>query len=115
MGPMTLNKAFVAIIIASLVTFFTRAFPFIFYSKHTPPAIIIFIEKYIPPMMMVVLVFYCLKDISWTKSPFGLAEVISITFVVIIHLWKSNPLISIFGGTILYMALIQTGVLQRLF
>ena len=27
--------------------------------------------------------------------------------VVLLHLWKGNDLLSIFGGTILYMALVQ--------
>ena len=64
---------------------------------------------------MVILVIYSLKDTSWTSAPFGLPEIISLLFVTIIHLWKNNPLISIFGGTILYMIFVQTGILKTLF
>jgi branched-subunit amino acid transport protein AzlD len=35
--------------------------------------------------------------------------------VGILHAWKKNPLLSIFGGTGIYMILVQTDVLSRLF
>jgi len=56
---------------------------------------------------MTILVFYSIKDVAWFTSPFGLPEIIGILLVVILHLWKRNPLISIFGGTIVYMILVQ--------
>ena len=108
---MKLTDVIISIIIMSIITFLTRAFPFIFFSKRKPPEIIIFIEKYIPPMVMVILVLYCLKDIAWSKAPFGMPEIISIFMVSILHLWKNNPLLSIFGGTIFYMVLIQSNII----
>lgn len=91
---MSLTNVFFSIIIMSLITLFTRAFPFLFFRNRKPPAIIVFIEKYIPPMIMVILVLYCLKDIKWLKNPYGLPEIISILLVFILHIWKKNPLIS---------------------
>jgi len=43
-----------------------------------------------------------------TTLPWGLPEAISLAVVVTLHLWKRNALISIAGGTALYMVLIQT-------
>ena len=37
----------------------------------------------------------------------GLPEAIAIVFVVLLHLWKRQMLISIAGGTICYMVLVQ--------
>ena len=34
-------------------------------------------------------------------------QLISVAVVVVLHLWKHNNLLSIFGGTILYMVLVQ--------
>lgn len=115
MTPMPLSRVFIAIFIIAAVTFFTRAFPFLFFSRRRPPKILDFVQQYIPPMIMVILVIYSLKDTKWSAAPFGLPEIISLFFVTIIHLRKGNPLFSIFGGTILYMILIQTDILAVLF
>ncbi len=37
----------------------------------------------------------------------GLPEAIAILFIVFLHKWKKNTLLSIGGGTILYMLLVQ--------
>lgn len=115
MTSMPLSRVFIAIFMIAAVTFFTRVFPFLFFSRRRPSKILDFVQQYIPPMIMVILVIYSLKDTKWTTAPFGLPEIISLFFVTIIHLWKGNPLFSIFGGTILYMILIQTGIFTALF
>lgn len=115
MTLMPLSRVFIAIFIIAAITFFTRVFPFLFFSHRKPPKILDFVQQYIPPMVMVILVIYSIKDTQWTAIPFGLPEIISLLFVTIIHLWKNNPLISIFGGTILYMIFMQTGIIGKLF
>ena len=102
---LTLIQALIGTFISAAILYALRAFPFVLFSKREPPQIIRFIEKYIPPMVMAVLVIYCLKDINLLSRPFGLPELIALAFTVIIHLWKNNSMISIFGGTILFMIL----------
>lgn len=41
------------------------------------------------------------------QSPFGIPEIIAVLCVVAIHLWKSNTLLSIGIGTIVYIFLVQ--------
>ena len=53
------------------------------------------------------LVIYCLKDVP-ASSTHGLPEAIAIVFIVLLHKWKKSTLLSIGGGTVLYMVLIQT-------
>ena len=65
-----------------------------------------YLEKYIPPMILLLLVIYCVKDVSWRQRPYGLPELISIAVVAAVHLWKNNALLSICAGTILYMVLL---------
>ena len=79
------------------------------FSKKQPPSFIRFIEKYIPPMIMAILLVYCMKDVNFVKSPFGLPQMLSLALTIILHLWKNNSMLSIFGGTIAFM------VLQRIF
>ena len=40
--------------------------------------------------------------------PFGAAEILSVLAVVVLHVWKRNILLSMAGGTVLYMVLIHT-------
>jgi|WetSurMetagenome_2_1015567.scaffolds.fasta_scaffold72045_3 branched-subunit amino acid transport protein AzlD len=102
---LTLGAALIATIISTLIICGTRAFPFVLFSRRDPPRIIKFIEKYIPPMVMAILVIYCLKDIQITVKPYSLPSFIALGVTVALHLWKHNPLISISGGTILFMIL----------
>ena len=57
--------------------------------------------------VLAMLVVYCLKNVSVVKAPFGIPEFISVFLVAILHIWKRNTLVSIIGGTVCYMLLIQ--------
>lgn len=102
---LSLAQALVGTLVGAIVIFCTRLFPFALFSRKDPPAIIRFIEKYIPSMIMAILVVYCFKDIQFTTSPYGLPYYIALLFTVVFQLWLKNPMISIFGGTILFMVL----------
>lgn len=109
---MPLGKVFLAIAVMAFATFLTRVIPFLFFRNSNPPKIIVFLEEYIPPMVMLLLVLYCLKDVNFKAMPYGLPEIIGISVVASLHIWKRNALLSIFGGTLLYMMLIQTNILS---
>lgn len=102
---LTLFQALIAMIVSGLIVFSLRAFPFVLFSKREPPKLFRFIQRYIPPMMMAVLLVYCLKDVQFTRPPFSLPEIAALAFTVIAHVWKGNSMISIFGGTALFMVL----------
>ena len=53
------------------------------------------------------LVVYCLKGITPLAYPYGLPELIAGVFVVVVHCWKHNALLSVGGGTVCYMLLVQ--------
>ena len=44
---------------------------------------------------------------EFSNPPGWLPQVIAVAAVVALHRWKRNTLLSIFGGTLLYMALVQ--------
>ncbi len=106
-SALSLEQVLIAVFICAVIIFAIRAFPFVLFSRRKPPAIIRFIEKYIPPMVMAVLLVYCFKDVNFFSAPFGLPELIALAVTVILHLWKSNSMFSIFGGTIIYMLLVR--------
>lgn len=104
---MSNNEIFIAIFIMAIIGYFTRALPFLFFNKKEPSPTILFIENYFPAVMMTILVFFTIKNIDLTSYPYGTKELIAIIFTAFLHLWKSNYLLSIFGGTITYMFLVQ--------
>lgn len=110
---MSLTNVLIAIAVIAVITFFTRAFPFLFFNNGKPPQTVLFLGKYIPPVIITILVFYCLKDISWTKVPYGSNEIAVVLLVVMLHTWKRNPLLSIFGATAVYMMLLKTGIVNK--
>ncbi|CUH96729.1 putative membrane protein [Propionispora sp. 2/2-37] len=112
---MSLTNVLVAIVIIAFITMVTRYFPFLFFSAKQPPEVLLFIGKYIPPVIITILVLYCLKDIQWGGIPHGLNEVLAVMAVLLLHSWKRNPLLSIFGPTVLYMILLQTGAMEKVF
>lgn len=102
----SLSGAFLATAVFGLVIFMTRAFPFLLFSRRDPPSFIEFIEEYIPPAVIAILVVYCFKDIEWAVWPSGIREALSLALVTALHLWKKNAMLSIFGGTAFYMLLL---------
>lgn len=97
----------VAILVMGLVTLFCRAAPFVFFMRRKPPAILDFIQRYIPPMIMTILVLNCFKSLRFDRAPFGLPEIVSALAVAALQLWRRNALVSIVGGTGLYMVLLR--------
>lgn len=105
---MTDLQAVLSVAAAVLVTALTRFLPFwVFGEKRKTPEIITYLGKVLPCAIIGMLVVYCLKDVSILDSPHGIPELIAGALVVILHLWKRNTLLSIAGGTVCYMILIQ--------
>jgi len=52
------------------------------------------------------LVVYCFKGVA-SSGTYGIPEILSVLLIIVLHKWK-NALLSIGGGTALYMLLVQT-------
>lgn len=103
--PIEIIITMLAVTLGAMATRFT---PFILFPEgRNPPEVVTYLGRVLPPVMMGLLVVYCLKGVPILASPHGLPELISITFIVFIHLWRKNVLLSIGCGTALYMLLIQ--------
>lgn len=104
---MSNTYAIAVVAIASLVTIALRFLPFFVFNKKETPAYISYLGKYLPYAIMGMLVVYCLKNISFVQSPFGIPEAAAVVLVAMLHIWKRNTLLSIVGGTVVYMILVQ--------
>lgn len=99
----------VLIAVMAIVTFLTRALPFLVFREKTPKYIS-YLGSVLPPAIIGMLVIYCLKDVSFSTAPFGLPELISVVCVAGLQVWKRNSIISILAGTVIYMVVVQVGI-----
>lgn len=105
---MTLTQRLVTIALCALATMLTRFLPFLlFSSRHPTPKYVRYLGRALPPAIFGMLVVYCLKNVSIVSGSHGLPELIAIAVTVGLHLWKRQTLLSIAGGTIAHMLLIQ--------
>lgn len=95
-------------------TALTRFLPFWLPKKWLDNAFVRTLKTGLPAVILLLLVVYSLKDTPVTTAPWGLNEALALAVVLGLHLYKRNALVSIGGGTALYMVLVQTGLLTRL-
>ena len=89
-------------------TALTRFLPFwLFPEKKQIPPVVTYLGAALPPAMMGLLVVYCLKSVDFSTAPHALPEVLAITAIIFLHTWKRNVLLSIAGGTAVYMTLLR--------
>ena len=92
---------------ALLGTMVTRFLPFLIFPEgKEPPEFIQYLGKVLPYAVIGLLVIYCLKDVPGSGT-YGIPEFFAIAFIVFLHRWKKSILLSIGGGTVFYMLLVQ--------
>ena len=100
--------AFWIVIICAGVTLLLRALPFVcFGGKNGVPHWLSALGGMLPPAIMAALVVYCLKGVPFGSFADGAKQLIAAGAVVVLHVLKRNTLLSIAGGTALYMILIR--------
>ncbi|MDE6886997.1 MAG: AzlD domain-containing protein [Helicobacteraceae bacterium] len=103
---MEINILLIILVIA-VANFITRFIIYFIMPKEIP-SFLDYISKALPSVIMAMLVVYCLKS-SEISAPqhYALKEIIGISVIIILHLSIKIPIISILGGVITYMFLIQ--------
>lgn len=106
--PLTPIQTLASIAVMAVVTFLTRALPFLLFDRGDhPPKIVLYLGRVLPPAVIAMLIVYCLKGVTFTTLGGWLPSLLAGLAAVLLHLWKGNDLISIFGATIFYMVLVQ--------
>ncbi|HAE21866.1 MAG TPA: branched-chain amino acid transporter AzlD [Spirochaetaceae bacterium] len=100
-----MNRLLLGTAAMAVVTLFTRAAPFLFFSKRKPPAYLDFLQRYAPAAVMSLLVLSTFRSVDFGSAPHGLPALAGVAVTAALHLWKRNVLVSIAGGTALYMLL----------
>jgi len=101
-----LSYLLLVMLVMTLATYATRLTPFVLFSRGQERALINFIAKNTPPMIMTILVIYMLKGVNYLSFE-GIYTFIAILVTVVFHLYRRNALLSIIAGTVVYMVAVQ--------
>ena len=105
---MTFTEQCITIGLCALASVLSRALPFLLLSEKKPtPPIIRYLGNVLPAAVFGMLIVYCLKDTSFLSGTHGLPELAGILMTAVLHLKFRQMLLSIGGGTAVYMVLIQ--------
>ena len=105
---MSITQQIIMIAMVVLGTMLTRFVPFLVFPSGKPtPKYIQYLGKVLPSAVFGLLLIYCLKDVKLFSGSHGIPEFLGVSVVAILHFWKKNMFLSIAGGTIIYMLLVQ--------
>lgn len=112
MQTLTNCQTSITILAVAAATILTRFLPFwIFPEKRQVPRAVLFLGKALPPAMMGLLIVYCLKGVDFTTAPHAIPGIIALVAIYFLHKWKHNALLSIGGGTLIYMLALNAHLL----
>ena len=96
------------ILVMAVVTFATRLLPFLLFDRgEEPPKAVLYLGRVLPPAIMAMLIVYCLKSVTPFAGSRGIPEAIALLVTVGLHKWKHETLLSVAGGTLCYVLLVQ--------
>ena len=106
--PLTPIQSLISIAIMAGVTFLTRALPFLLFDRgERPPKVVLYLGRVRPPAIIAMLIVYCVRGVTFASPAGWVPTLLAGAAAVLLHLWKGNDLLSIFGATGLYMVLVQ--------
>ena len=106
--PLTPVESLLSIAVMAGVTFLTRALPFLLFDRgEKPPRVVLYLGRVLPPAIIAMLIVYCVRGVTFSAPAGWVPTLLAGLAAVLLHLWKGNDLISIFGATGLYMVLVQ--------
>lgn len=105
---MTQTEQIITVAIVALATLLTRLLPFLIFKSNKPtPRFLIYIGRALPPAVFGMLVVYCLKEVSFGGLSLWAPQLIALSATLLIHLAFRKMLLSIAGGTALYIILVN--------
>lgn len=106
--PLTPAQTLASIAVMAGVTFLTRALPFLLFDRGDhPPKLVLYLGRVLPPAIIAMLIVYCLKGVTFATPAGWVPSLLAGGTAVLLHIWKGNDLLSIFGATVFYMILVQ--------
>lgn len=108
MQVMTPLETMAMILAVAAGTVITRFLPFwLFPESKGVPRVVSFLGQALPPAMMGLLVVYCLKGTDVLGPTHAIPEIAALAVIYVLHRVKHNALLSIAGGTAVYVLLLR--------
>lgn len=108
---MTLTEEIITIALCSAATVVTRFAAFVTFSAKRPtPPVVLYLGKALPLATFAMLVVYCLRHVEPLQGNHGLPQLLAIAVTIGLHVWKRCMLLSMAGGTLAYMLMVQSGM-----
>ena len=106
---MTTAQIFITIAMGTAATMITRFLPFVVFSSKNqePPEVVRYLGRGLPAAIFGMLIIYCLKSVTPLAGSHGIPEAIALLVTVGLHKWKHETLLSVAGGTLCYVLLVQ--------
>lgn len=104
---MSNSYVILAIFMGFLATFGGRLLPYLIFRKKSEGRNLAFIQRNMPLVIMVVLVFYTLLSIDFNDTSRALSALTACFSTLILQICFKNALVSMFSGTCLYMILLR--------
>lgn len=105
---MTTVQALITLGLVAAVTIFLRAWPFVLFPEsRKTPAFLQYLGQVLPYAIMGMLVVYCLRGTGFDRLHNWVPAVAASAFVAVAHKLRHNLLLSVIGGTAVYMLLLR--------
>lgn len=106
---MTAVQMGLTVAVCAAATMVTRFLPFLIFSgkDRQPPEAVQYLGRVLPAAIFGMLVVYCLKNVTLFEGSRGIPEALALLATVALHKWKHQTLLSIAGGTLCYVLLVQ--------
>lgn len=97
-----------AVAVMALVTAGLRFAPFLLLGGRRTPRLVVYLGRVFPCATVSLLAVYGLKSVSLAAAGSFVPQLLAAALVVFSYVYKRNTLLSIVGGTVFYMVLVQT-------
>lgn len=94
--------------VMALVTAGLRFAPFLLLGGRRTPRLVVYLGRVFPCATVGLLAVYGLKSVSFAAAGSFVPQLLAAALVVFSYVWKRSTLLSIVGGTVFYMVLVQT-------
>ena len=105
--PISFIYPIAVIIVCALCTFAERLLPFLVFRKKEVPSLIHYLGRVLPVAIMATLVVYCLRATTFHAMEGYVPQLAAVVITALLHLWRNNTLLSVLGGTLVYMFFVQ--------
>jgi branched-subunit amino acid transport protein AzlD len=97
-----------AVVVSAAVSWALRALPFAALTRLRSSPTVTYLGTAMPAGVMLILVVYCLRDLPSASLRQTGVTLFALAATVALHLWRRSPILSILGGTALYVTLAST-------